>query len=120
MLHGSKIVKRRKLRNRLKIKRAIGDRHRLSIFRSGKHIYAQIIDDKKGITLVSASTLEKKQRKNLDTGSNVLAATVIGKLIAERAIANGVGSVTFDRGHFKYHGRVKALAEAARESGLRF
>ena len=120
MTHSSKILKRRKLRNRLKIRRAIGDRHRLSIFRSGKHIYAQIINDKKGITLVAASTLEKKQRQNLNTGSNVLAASIIGKLIAERAIANGVNSVTFDRGNFQYHGRVKALADAARESGLRF
>jgi len=120
MANLNKLVARRQRRTRLKIKRRAGDRPRLSVFRSGEHIYAQIIDDKAGKTLAAASTLEKDQRSALKTGATIEAASVIGKLIAERAIAQGVKEVVFDRGSFRYHGRVKALADAARESGLSF
>ena len=115
-----KLKKRRQHRTRLKIAHAQGDLHRLTIFRSSKHIYAQVIDDKKGVTVASASSIEKPQRKVLGSGSNVKAASAIGKLVAERTIASGIKKVIFDRGSFKYHGRVKALADAARETGLKF
>ena len=88
--------------------------------RSSKHIYAQIIDDTSGVTLVAASSLEKAMRESLKTGADVEAAKSVGKLIAERAKEKGVASVVFDRGRFIYHGRVKALAESAREGGLDF
>jgi large subunit ribosomal protein L18 len=114
------LVARRQRRTRLKIKRSGGARPRLSVFRSGSHIYAQIIDDVAGRTVAAASTLEKEQREALKSGATVDAATAVGKLIAERAVAQGVKEVVFDRGSFKYHGRVKALADAARESGLSF
>ena len=91
-------------------------RPRLDVFRSAKHIYAQVIDDEKGVTLVSASTLDKDFE---GFGGNVEAATQIGKKIAERALAKGITEVVFDRGGFVYHGRVKALAEGAREGGLK-
>ena len=90
------------------------------MFRSSKHIYAQIIDDAKGETLAAASTLEKDLRGSLKTGADIEAAKVIGKLLAERAVAKGVKDVLFDRGGYIYHGRVKALADAAREGGLNF
>ena len=90
------------------------------MFRSSQHIYAQIIDDVKGETLVSASSLEKTMRENLKAGGNVDAAKAVGKLIAERALKKGLKDVVFDRGAYLYHGRVKALAEAAREGGLNF
>jgi len=90
------------------------------VFRSSKQIYAQIIDDVKGATLVSASTLEKTQREALKTGADINAAKSVGKLIAERAAAAGIKQVVFDRGAYMYHGRVKALAEGAREGGLDF
>ena len=93
------------------------ERPRLSVFRSEKHIYAQIIDDVNQTTLASASTVEKGFEGN---GGNCEAATAIGKLIAERALAKGIEEVVFDRGGFVYHGRVKALAEGAREGGLKF
>jgi|SRR5690625_506934 len=93
-------------------------RPRLNIYRSNKNIYAQLIDDEKGVTLVSANTNEKGL--NLDSKSNVAAAEQVGKLIAERAIDKGYQTVVFDRGGYLYHGRVKALAEAAREAGLEF
>lgn len=96
------------------------ERPRLSVFRSEKHIYAQIIDDTKGITLAAASTTEKVLREKLPKTWNIEAAKEVGKLIAERALAKGIKEVVFDRGGFKYHGRVKALAEAAREAGLKF
>lgn len=96
------------------------ERPRLSVFRSEKHIYAQIIDDTKGITLVSASTAEKALKENLKKTWNIEAAKEVGKLIAERALAKGIKDVVFDRGGFKYHGRVKALADSAREAGLKF
>ncbi|QDH16464.1 50S ribosomal protein L18 [Swingsia samuiensis] len=111
---------RRRQRLRFQLRRKSGGRPRLSVFRSSKHIHAQIIDDAQGRTLASASTLEKDIRSNGKTGANVDAASVIGKLIAERALEAGVKTVVFDRGAYVYHGRVKALAEAAREGGLSF
>jgi large subunit ribosomal protein L18 len=117
-------VKDRTLRRRASVRRTVKaagrGRARLSVHRSGKHIYAQVIDDVKGATLASASTLEKDLRASLKTGANVDAAKVVGKLVAERAIKNGVETVVFDRGSYLYHGRIKALADAARESGLKF
>ena len=110
---------RRKVRVRLQVKRAANGRPRLSVFRSSKHIYAQIIDDVKGATLVAASSLDAELEK-AKTGANRDAATEVGKLIAARAKAAGIVEVQFDRGAYLYHGRVKALAEAAREGGLSF
>jgi large subunit ribosomal protein L18 len=103
-----------RVRNRLRT----GDRPRLSVFRSNKHIYAQIIDDKAGRTLVSASTAEADQKP--EGGSSVAAATEIGKRVAERALQQGIQQVAFDRGSYRYHGRIQALADAAREAGLDF
>jgi large subunit ribosomal protein L18 len=109
---------RRKQRVRLSLRRSANGRPRLSVFRSSKHIYAQVIDDLKGETLASASSLEKEMREK--TGANIDAAKAVGKLLAERAVKIGVKEVVFDRGGYLYHGRVKALADAARESGLSF
>ena len=95
-------------------------RARLSVFRSSKHIYAQVIDDRKGQTVAAASSLEKDMRGSLKTGANIDAAKAVGKAVAERAIQKGVKAVVFDRGSYLYHGRVKALADAAREGGLQF
>jgi large subunit ribosomal protein L18 len=111
---------RRKARVRRAIKAAAGPRLRLSVHRSSKHIYAQVIDDLKGETLASASSLEKPMREQLKTGADTAAATAVGKLVAERALAKGIKSVVFDRGGYLFHGRVKALADAAREGGLSF
>jgi large subunit ribosomal protein L18 len=111
---------RRKGRVRGQIRRAAHGRVRLSVHRSGKHIYAQVIDDIKGLTVASASSLEKALRESLKSGANVDAAKAIGKLVAERAKEKGISDVVFDRGSYLYHGRVKALAEAAREGGLKF
>ncbi len=108
--------RRRRVRTSLLAKRGL--RARLSVHRSGRHIYAQVIDDEAGTTVVAASTLEKDARAK--TGATMDAATAVGKTIAERAKKAGVTKVVFDRGGFLYHGRVKALAEAARESGLEF
>jgi large subunit ribosomal protein L18 len=105
---------------RRKVKLAGGGRARLSVFRSSKHIYAQLIDDRKGATLVAASSLEKPMREAAKTGANIEAAKAVGKLIAERAKEKGIKDVVFDRGGYLYHGRVKALADAAREGGLNF
>jgi large subunit ribosomal protein L18 len=105
---------------RRNIKLAARGRTRLSVFRSSKHIYAQLIDDVNGITLVSASSLEKTMREGAKTGANIAAAKAVGKLIAERAKEKGIKDVVFDRGGYLYHGRIKALAEAAREGGLNF
>ncbi|MCS3929109.1 large subunit ribosomal protein L18 [Bradyrhizobium elkanii] len=110
---------RRKRSVRLKLRRSGGGRPRLSVFRSSKHIYAQVIDDLKGETLASASSLEKSMRDGGKTG-DIDAAKAVGKLLAERAAEKGVKEVVFDRGSYLYHGRVKALADAARESGLSF
>src|ERR1700748_1128281 len=95
-------------------------RPRLSVFRSGKHIYAQVIDDSAGRTLAAASSLDKSLREGLKTGADKAAASAVGKLVAERALAAGVKEVVFDRGAYLYHGCVKALADAAREGGLAF
>ena len=114
------IEQRRKARVRKAIRERAYGRPRLSVFRSSKQIYAQIIDDEKGQTLVSASSIEKANRESLKTGANIDAAKVVGKLLAERAAAKGVKEVVFDRGAYMYHGRVKALADGAREGGLQF
>jgi large subunit ribosomal protein L18 len=111
---------RRKQRVRLALRRSAGGRPRLSVFRSSKHIYAQVIDDEKGETVASASSMEKEMRTGGNTGANIDAAKAVGKLLAERAVKAGIKEVVFDRGGYLYHGRVKALADAARESGLSF
>ena len=111
---------RRVSRVRRAIRARANGKPRLSVHRSSKQIYAQIIDDARGETLVAASSLEKEQREGLKTGANVEAAKAIGKLIAERAAAKGIKDVVFDRGGYIYHGRVKAVAEGAREGGLNF
>lgn len=111
-------IQKRAQRIRRQIKGVANGRPRLSVHRSSKHIYAQIIDDSKGQTLAAASTLEKGGKGK--TGADIAAAAEVGKLIAERAKQAGVKDVVFDRGAYIYHGRVKALAEAAREGGLSF
>jgi large subunit ribosomal protein L18 len=113
---------KKQIRNRIhrRIRRKLSgsaERPRLAVFRSVAHIYAQVIDDVKGVTLVSASTVDKAAKAN---GGNVAAAKTIGKLVAERAKEKGIKSVVFDRGGYQYHGRIKALADAAREAGLEF
>jgi large subunit ribosomal protein L18 len=113
-------TERRKSRVRRAVKAAANGRMRLTVHRSSKHIYAQVIDDTKGVTLASASSLEKTQREAGKTGADVEAAKVVGKLVAERASEKGVKNVVFDRGGYMYHGRIKALADAAREGGLSF
>ena len=110
-------------RTHLRMRRKVAgtvERPRLCVFRSLHHLYAQVVDDRSGRTLASASSLDKETRKQLKGGGNVAAAKVVGKAIAERARAAGIELVVFDRGGYKYHGRVRALAEAAREAGLRF
>ena len=109
---------RRKTRTRYRIAQNAAGRPRLSIFRSGRHIYAQIIDDRAGSTIAFASTSEKDGK--VAKSWNVEAATAVGKKIAERSLAKGIKQVVFDRGGYIYHGRIKALADAARESGLEF
>ena len=111
---------RRTRRNRYKLKQRANGKPRLSVFRSSKHVYAQVIDDVSGRTLAAASTNEKDLREALKTGATVEAATAVGKSIAERAGKAGVSDVVCDRGGYNYHGRIKALAEAAREGGLKF
>jgi large subunit ribosomal protein L18 len=111
---------RRRERLRFQLRKKAGGRPRLSVFRSGKHIYAQVIDDAAGRTLAAASSLEKDLRGELRTGADKEAASRVGTLIAERAKEAGVTEVVFDRGSYIYHGRVKALADAAREGGLAF
>jgi|SRR5262245_26267966 large subunit ribosomal protein L18 len=111
---------RRTAKVRRNVRRAAGGRARLSVFRSSKHIYAQVIDDAKGETLVSASSIEKDMRGSMKSGANIAAAKAVGKLLAERATAKNIKQVVFDRGGYLYHGRVKALADAAREGGLSF
>jgi large subunit ribosomal protein L18 len=110
-------VERRAQRNRTRLKKAAGDRLRLSIHRSSKNISAQLIDDKKGVTVAAASSLEEEVKAK---GSNKDGAAAVGKLIAERAIKAGAKRVIFDRGRYLFHGRVKTLADAAREGGLEF
>ncbi len=111
---------RRTNRVRRALRRVARGRPRLSVFRSSKNIYAQIIDDNKGKTIASASSLDKDLRKSLPKGCDVNAAAHVGKLVAERAVKAGIREVVFDRGGYLYHGRVKALADAAREGGLNF
>ena len=113
-------TERRTASVRRKVKQAARTRKRLSVFRSSQHIYAQIIDDVKGETLVAASSLEKTMRESIKAGGNVDAAKAVGKLFAELALKNLLKDVVFDRGGYLYHGRVKALADAAREGGLNF
>jgi large subunit ribosomal protein L18 len=120
MLSATQLRNRRTERTRYQIKQKSHGRLRLSIHRSGKHIYAQIIDDKAGSTLVAASSVEKDLRAKMKTGADKAAAKTIGQLVAERAIKAGIKEVVFDRGGHVYHGRVKELAEAAREAGLSF
>jgi large subunit ribosomal protein L18 len=111
---------RRAQRNRTRLKQGAGERLRLSVFRSSKNISAQLIDDRKGVTVAAASTLEEAFKKDGKTGADSAAAAAIGKLLAERAKAKKATRVVFDRGQYLFHGRVKALADAAREGGLEF
>ena len=111
---------RRKNRNRNALKIKAFGKLRLTVFRSSKHIYGQIIDDDKGITVASASSLETNVKKQFKNCGNKEVATSVGKLIAEKALTKGIKEVVFDRGGYIYHGRVKNLAEAAREGGLTF
>jgi len=117
----SRDAARQRVHQRVRMKvEGTPERPRLCIFRSLGHIYAQIIDDRAGKTLVSASSFDKETKKGLKGGGNIAAAKVVGKIVAQRAKAAGVEKVVFDRGGYKYHGRVKALADAAREAGLQF
>jgi len=117
----SREAKRQRVHDRVRMTvSGTAERPRLCIYRSLDHIYAQVIDDRAGKTLVSASTADKETKKNLKGGGNVAAAKVVGKAVADRAKAVGISKVVFDRGGYKYHGRVKALADAAREAGLQF
>ena len=118
MTKGLSLFEKRRRRNRTALRARAGTRPRLSVHRSGKHIYAQVIDDENGKTVASASTLEKDVRGT--SGANIDAATAVGKRVAEAAVEAGVRQVVFDRGGFLFHGRVKALADAAREAGLEF
>jgi len=112
-----RLVRHRRIRKKIF---GTPERPRLAVYRSEKHIYAQIIDDTVGRTLVAASTFEKDIKERVKKTWNVAAAKEVGKIIAERALAKGITTVVFDRGGFKYHGRIKALADAAREAGLKF
>jgi large subunit ribosomal protein L18 len=114
------LFERRRQRVRTSIRKLARDRIRLSVFRSGKHIYAQLIDDSKGVTLAAASTCDKDLKGKLKSTSTLEAAKSVGTLIAERAKKANVKEVVFDRGGYLFHGRVKALADAARENGLSF
>jgi large subunit ribosomal protein L18 len=111
---------RRKTRVRYKLRQNAAGKVRLSVHRSGKHIYAQLIDDTKGATLAAASTIDKEIKGNVKSGSTIDAAKAVGELIAKRAKEAKVENVVFDRGGYLFHGRVKALAEAARAAGLAF
>lgn len=116
-----KAKRKQQLRRRHHVRRLVrgtSERPRLTVFRSNLHIYAQLIDDFNGVTLASASSVGKEKKKTY--GGNVKAAASVGKKLAEAAKAKGIGKAAFDRGHYKYHGRVKALADAAREGGLQF
>jgi large subunit ribosomal protein L18 len=116
----NQLFERRQNRVRTALRQKSPDRPRLSVFRSSMHIYAQIIDDAQGTTVAAASTLDKELKGKIKTGANIDAAKEVGKLIAARAAAKGVKAVAFDRGGYRYHGRIKALADAAREGGLAF
>ena len=117
----SKDAHRRRVHTRVRTRLAgTPERPRLNVYRSVAHIYAQVIDDRGGRTIASASSVDKETKKNLKGGGNIASAKAVGKVIAERAKAAGVIQVVFDRGGYKYHGRVKALADAEREAGLKF
>lgn len=113
---------RRQRRARYKLRKVSAARPRLSVFRSSKHIYAQVIDDTKGVTVAAASTLDAEAKKTLEKGkgADAAAAAIVGKLVAQRALNAGIKDVVFDRGGYIYHGRVKALGDEARETGLNF
>jgi large subunit ribosomal protein L18 len=118
-----KAKRRQQLRRRRHVRRKIvgtAERPRLTVFRSSKHIYAQLVDDLTGATLAAASSLTKEVRGGLPYGGNIKAAKVVGQKLAEAAKGKGISLAAFDRGHYRYHGRVKALADAAREGGLKF
>ena len=122
-MNPEKYISRQRRRRRRHVRRRVrgsADRPRLTVFRSDMHIYCQVIDDTCGKTLVSASTQDKQLRPQCGKGSNKEAAATIGKAIAERSLAAGIKKVAFDRGHYQYHGRLAALADAAREAGLIF
>jgi large subunit ribosomal protein L18 len=117
----SRNLHRKRIHRRVRVRvEGTTERPRLSVYRSLGHIYAQVIDDVTGRTLAAASSLDKDARKDVNSGGNIAAAKVIGRMVAERARAAGVELVVFDRGGYKYHGRISALAEAAREAGLKF
>lgn len=120
MAKSDNLQKRRVRRIRSRLKAVARQKPRLSVFRSSRHIYAQIIDDVQGCTLTAASTLEKDLKGTLAKSSDCAAASAVGALIAERAKKAGVDNVVFDRGGYRFHGRIKALADAAREGGLKF
>jgi large subunit ribosomal protein L18 len=118
-----KIKRRQQLRRRRHVRKHVvgtAERPRLTVFRSSKHIYAQLIDDHNGVTLAAASSLAKDVLGKAPNGGNVKLAIVVGKKLAEAAKAKGIAKAAFDRGHYRYHGRIKALADAAREGGLQF
>jgi large subunit ribosomal protein L18 len=115
-----RLFERRERRTRYRLKKFAHGRPRLSVYRSGKHIYAQVIDDEKGVTVAAASSLDKTLKTTLPKGTDVAAASAVGKLVAARASEKGIKEVVFDRGGYRYHGRIKALADAAREGGLSF
>ena len=118
-----KSKQRRQLRRRRHVRskvRGTGERPRLTVFRSSKHIYVQLINDLTGVTLASASTQGKDSKAESAYGGNIKAAEAVGKKLAEAAKEKGIVKVAFDRGHYRYHGRIKALADAAREGGLQF
>jgi large subunit ribosomal protein L18 len=122
-LNQRKLVEVRRLRRQRHVRKRLHgtvERPRLAIFRSSKHIYAQVVNDDTGTTLASASTLDAEVRRDLAYGGNKAAATIVGKLVAERAKQAGIDKICFDRRSYKYHGRVQALADAAREAGLQF
>ena len=118
MLSATELFERRQRRNRYRLRKLSSGRPRLSVFRSNKHIYAQVIDDRAGRTVAAASSMEAPLRTQVAKGADL--AQLVGKLVAERALAAGVKTVVFDRGGYRYHGRVKALGDAAREAGLAF
>ena len=120
MMNSRALFERRKKRNRYQLRKRGGGKPRLSVFRSSKHIYVQLIDDGAGKTVAAASSLDKSLSDKIKTGADKNAAVEVGKLIAERAKEAGVEKVVFDRGGYRFHGRVKALADAAREAGLNF
>ena len=120
MFTSKELFERRRQRTRSKLRQTCKGQLRLSVHRSSKHIYAQVIDDTDGITLAAASTLDADFKSASSKKADVAAASAVGKLVAERAKAKGIDAVVFDRGGYIFHGRVKALAEAAREAGLKF